>query len=266
MWAPGAVPAALADPRQPSVTHAQTAHFDQPGAPPAALRAQFPPPAVSAPARAGGEIFQQVERRLRELGATYYLLETWGNSGQMYRFHCKVSAAGNPEPIPEFRCHGWRIVSAPMRQVLEQVEQYFVQGPCDKARKYLQAALRQDSRAADFNPWPVEGLCSEDLGPAYSGGSPGEKVGRATGFMESRSRLVIGPRLPQPYHKPACFAPLVWYFRREHSYCAVLEIDVIASLRSRFFASHCQLCAYPESTAQDARLGQCMPRATAIGR
>jgi len=34
--------------------------------------------------------FTQIQQRLRQLGTTYYLLETWGSDGQSYRFHCRV--------------------------------------------------------------------------------------------------------------------------------------------------------------------------------
>lgn len=38
--------------------------------------------------------FRHAEQRLRELGATYYLLETFGDG---YRFYCEVSLAGNAD-------------------------------------------------------------------------------------------------------------------------------------------------------------------------
>jgi hypothetical protein len=41
--------------------------------------------------------FRHVEQRLRELGATYYLLESWGSSGDRYRFYCEVALAGNTD-------------------------------------------------------------------------------------------------------------------------------------------------------------------------
>ena len=39
--------------------------------------------------------FTAMQYRLRELGATYYLLENWGSDGSLYRFHCKMAIAGN---------------------------------------------------------------------------------------------------------------------------------------------------------------------------
>jgi hypothetical protein len=43
-----------------------------------------------------GDRLNYVLDRLRELGAVYYLLETWGNDGQRFRFHCKMALDGNP--------------------------------------------------------------------------------------------------------------------------------------------------------------------------
>jgi hypothetical protein len=40
--------------------------------------------------------FTYVLGRLRELGAVYYLLETWGSEGQRFRFLCKMAIGGNP--------------------------------------------------------------------------------------------------------------------------------------------------------------------------
>ena len=36
-----------------------------------------------------------MQDRLRRLGATYYLLETWGNQRQFYRFYCQMAVGGN---------------------------------------------------------------------------------------------------------------------------------------------------------------------------
>ena len=51
------------------------------------------PPAAGAPDSCSVQ-FRHIEKRLRELGATYYLLETWGPSGDRYRFYCTVALAG----------------------------------------------------------------------------------------------------------------------------------------------------------------------------
>jgi hypothetical protein len=47
------------------------------------------PPASPELPQASGQ-FAEVERQLRELGAKYYLLETWGARGQYYRFHARM--------------------------------------------------------------------------------------------------------------------------------------------------------------------------------
>ncbi len=69
--------------------------------------------------------FRRIEQRLRELGATYYLLETWGPSGDRYRFFCRMAIAGNSD-------YGRNRIfqstdSDPLRamqSVLEQAEQW----------------------------------------------------------------------------------------------------------------------------------------------
>jgi len=118
LWAPGAISGPGNDPRRQAPAYEQTAHFDPGKGSPAMQPAQ-----IGAPARPGSEEFQQIERRLRELGATYYLLETWGNSGQMYRFHCKVSAAGDPSQIRHFDATETDPLRA-MGHVLADVEKY----------------------------------------------------------------------------------------------------------------------------------------------
>jgi hypothetical protein len=65
--------------------------------------------------------FTWTQHRLRELGATYYLLETWGRNGELYRFHCKIAVAGNPDYTRHFEATD-RDASRAMQQVLEQVE------------------------------------------------------------------------------------------------------------------------------------------------
>jgi hypothetical protein len=42
--------------------------------------------------------FTEIERKLREYGATYYLLETYGGQGDLYRFHCRMAVAGGQYP------------------------------------------------------------------------------------------------------------------------------------------------------------------------
>ena len=36
-------------------------------------------------------------RAIAQLGATYYLLESWGNDQQLYRFYCKMAVGGSAD-------------------------------------------------------------------------------------------------------------------------------------------------------------------------
>ena len=146
--APEAAPAAAIPPdptaslwAPPAVSHPMTgddfvSHASHPGpiagAPP--LSVQTPPMAsgvqVAAPIipvrhaePAGQDSFRQIERRLKELGATYWLLETFGNRGQLYRFYCKVSVAGDPHHTHPFDATNEDPLQA-MRLVLEHVERW----------------------------------------------------------------------------------------------------------------------------------------------
>ncbi len=65
--------------------------------------------------------FTTMERRLREYGATYYLLETWGKDGELYRFHCKMAVGNNPNYTRHFEATDSDALKA-MGQVLERVE------------------------------------------------------------------------------------------------------------------------------------------------
>ena len=55
------------------------------------------------------------------LGATYYLLESWGNAGNLYRFHVKMALAGNPSYNRHFAATDADPITA-MRHVLSEVE------------------------------------------------------------------------------------------------------------------------------------------------
>jgi len=65
--------------------------------------------------------FTEMERRLREYGATYYLLETWGNAGELYRFHCRMAVANNGAYSRHFEATDRDALKA-MSDVLAQVE------------------------------------------------------------------------------------------------------------------------------------------------
>jgi hypothetical protein len=70
-----------------------------------------------------GERFTVMERKLREYGATYYLLETWGSAGELYRFHCKMAIGNNPNYTRHFEATDHDALRA-MAQVLEKVEMW----------------------------------------------------------------------------------------------------------------------------------------------
>jgi hypothetical protein len=67
------------------------------------------------------ERFTEMERKLREHGATYYLLETWGKDGELYRFHCRMAVGNNPNYTRHFEASNRDALKA-MSEVLERVE------------------------------------------------------------------------------------------------------------------------------------------------
>jgi hypothetical protein len=69
------------------------------------------------------DYFRTAETRLRDLGATYYLLETLGPAGDQYRFVCKVASAGQPEQTLAFFAID-RDPLAAMNHVVRQVESW----------------------------------------------------------------------------------------------------------------------------------------------
>ena len=93
--------------------------------PPANMSAapgQFPGDTQSTPpSTASPERFETHARKLREYGATYYLLETWGNEGELYRFHCKIAVGNNPNFTQRFEATDRDAMRA-MARVVEQVE------------------------------------------------------------------------------------------------------------------------------------------------
>jgi len=85
--------------------------------PPIAPAGQNAPAATSL----GSDPFHSIQDRLKELGATYYLLESWGNQQQMYRFYCRMAIGGNPNYTHYFEAMEPDPVQA-MLGVLRQVE------------------------------------------------------------------------------------------------------------------------------------------------
>lgn len=65
--------------------------------------------------------FAHVQHRLRELGAVYYKLETWGRTGQLYRFQCEMAVEGHPQMRQHFEATEVDALRA-MENVVRQVE------------------------------------------------------------------------------------------------------------------------------------------------
>jgi hypothetical protein len=89
------------------------------GAPAHAAPSALPAATTSKPA----DPFLRTQQRLQQLGATYYLLESWGGQQQLYRFYCKMAVGGNPNYTRYFEA----IESDPLRamsEVLGQVESW----------------------------------------------------------------------------------------------------------------------------------------------
>jgi hypothetical protein len=67
--------------------------------------------------------FMTMQDRMRRLGATYYLLETWGNQRQFFRFYCQMSVGGNSSYTRYFEAINANPLEA-MADVLRQVESW----------------------------------------------------------------------------------------------------------------------------------------------
>lgn len=67
--------------------------------------------------------FLYVQQRLRDLGADYYLLENWGNQGECYRFHCRISVANSANFTKHFEATDSQPLGA-MTRVLADVESW----------------------------------------------------------------------------------------------------------------------------------------------
>jgi hypothetical protein len=84
--------------------------------------AAIPPPTAAAVAvrpRSPEDRLQELGVRLQRLGATYYVLESWGNDQQLYRCYCKVAAAGNVDYTHCFEA----IQADPLQTMLQVVRQ-----------------------------------------------------------------------------------------------------------------------------------------------
>jgi len=79
-------------------------------------------PQVSVPAPFQDR-FASMHQRLRESGATYCLLESWGPQSDLYRFHCKMSIGGSTNYTRSFEATDPDPLGA-VAKVVEQVEQW----------------------------------------------------------------------------------------------------------------------------------------------
>ena len=77
--------------------------------------AAMPPPAVVA------EQFSAIQQRLRAMGATHYVLETWGPEGALYRFQCRMSAGHHPGYTRQFEAIDDDALRV-MQTVLEEID------------------------------------------------------------------------------------------------------------------------------------------------
>ena len=86
------------------------------------LQPDQPPQVTAGPApRHTVDRFTYIQTRLRELGATYYLLESWGADGQYFRFHCRMAVGGSQGYARHFEATESDALQA-MARVLNEVE------------------------------------------------------------------------------------------------------------------------------------------------
>jgi hypothetical protein len=94
--------------------------YSAPGYPASASTPANTAPGAAPPAIAPDR-FTWMERKLREQGATYYLLETWVNEGERYRFFCKIALSNNPGHTQNFEATDSDPLRA-MGRVVDQVD------------------------------------------------------------------------------------------------------------------------------------------------
>ena len=121
-------PSDLSRPLVPATDHLGTAR--NPHTPPVEPE-QYAIQVVSGPAAASGVIngnepqqkrMRLIESRLRELGSSSYVLETWGaNEGPLYRFWCRMSVNRDPQLHRHFEAVEQTPIRA-MESVLREVE------------------------------------------------------------------------------------------------------------------------------------------------
>lgn len=91
------------------------------------LAAEVLPVAFSVPARAPvseepkDSPFSAMQRRLEDLGAMDYRLQSWGADGCVYRFHCRMAVAEDPDWNRHFEATAGDPLEA-ITQVVEEIE------------------------------------------------------------------------------------------------------------------------------------------------
>jgi hypothetical protein len=110
---PGTAPESLAT-TQPS-------HGNVSGSQPAATGQNSDLAAPAQLSRTREDQYTFVQQRLRELGATHYQLESWGNEPPLYRFCCKMAIGGSASYTRYFEATNANPIEA-MNRVLDQVE------------------------------------------------------------------------------------------------------------------------------------------------
>ena len=120
---------------QPAALRVVPIHHEQSAIGPERQRSSAPGPYQPAePSDPAGQVrpatdqFTAIQDRLRQLGATYYLLESWGNREQLYRFYCKMAVGGNPNYTHYFEATDSDPLQA-MARVLRQVETWLASRP-----------------------------------------------------------------------------------------------------------------------------------------
>jgi len=82
----------------------------------------FVPTGLEEPA-GSNDIFLQIQQRLKALGATHYSLETWGTTGESYRFQCRMAAGHDLNYARHFEATDVDPLRV-MHTVLEEVESW----------------------------------------------------------------------------------------------------------------------------------------------
>jgi hypothetical protein len=71
-------------------------------------------PEAASTARISSDV--DIPKRLQQLGATYYVLESWGNNELLYRFYCKMAVTENSDYT-----HCFEATDADPRQAMQSV-------------------------------------------------------------------------------------------------------------------------------------------------